>query len=63
VSAWAATECLARRLAGLQARHGPKVRASPAQAAGPREPRAPSPARKPADEGETESGEEWRILF
>ena len=62
VSAWAATECLARRLAGLQARQGPNTQASPA-AASPRKPKAPRPARETADEGEMETGEEWRILF
>ncbi len=56
VSAWAATECLARRLAGLQAHHNAKALASGAQAAKP---------EAPAEESETEneSGEEWRILF
>ncbi len=58
VSAWAATECLARRLAGLQARQGPNARTARAHAANPG-----APAKKPADESETESAEEWRILF
>ncbi len=58
VSAWAATECLARRLAGLQARQGPNERAAGFHAASPE-----APAKTPAAESETESGEEWRILF
>jgi len=62
-SAWAATECLARRLAGLQARFGSKLPEAPAQAPGSKIPSAPSPATNAEDEGETEGGEEWRILF
>ena len=58
ISAWAATECLARRLAGLQARQRPNAQASHTQATSPG-----APAKKPADQGENESGGEWLILF
>ncbi len=75
VSAWAATECLARRLAGLQACKGPGTYAASPQAPqhrSPGDPGAPgataeaparAPAGKPAGKTEPEGGEEWRILF
>lgn len=69
ISAWAATECLARRLAGLKSRRAAAQQAG-AQQSGEHangsgkgaEPRRPlEPATAGADE--TESGSEWRILF
>ncbi len=85
ISAWAATECLARRLAGLQARKSaavqaanqrptqaprPAARKAPAAPVPPRPAAAPPHARpvrpaapKPMAKRNTESGDEWRILF
>jgi len=73
---WAATECLARRRAALQALYGQHAHVPADEAAAMRQhssarARAPGPAappaatspRAPAAEGSESSREEWKILF
>jgi hypothetical protein len=64
ISAWAATECLARRLAGLKSR-GTAARQAGEHPNGSGEGTKPRRPLEPATAGadETESGSEWRILF
>ena len=68
ITAWAATECLARRVAGLQAilRERRQKAAPPAPSATPKPAPAPkAPADEPEEPAETAEAadSEWRILF
>jgi hypothetical protein len=64
ITGWAATECLARRLAGLQAiLRDRRQRAATAPEAAPQPtPMSPAPGHEPAETSEPPESE-WRILF